>query len=292
MAAPILVLSANSNVGSAAIRHLSKAKVPVRAAVRNLAKAEALRPLGVELVYADMDEPKTLASVLNGIETAILATPADPGLPRLHSLFYDAARQHGLRHVVRISVIGADPDSPLQLGRMHGAGEKALEASGLAWTHIRPTSFMQNFFAQLGGILTQGKIFNCAGNGRIPFVDARDVGAVAAACATSSGRQGKTYDVTGPEAISYAAIAAKIGERMERKVEYVDLSPDVAAQGMIATGMPEWLARDLALFGQFAAEGRSSALSTAVRDVTGREATTFDQFLDDHAHIFGPSPGR
>jgi uncharacterized protein YbjT (DUF2867 family) len=292
MAAPIIVISANSNVGSAAVRHLAKAKIPVRAAVRNLAKAESLKPLGVEVVYADMDAPKTLATALNGVETAILATPADPGLPRLHGLFYDAAREQGLRHIVRVSVIGADPGSPLQLGRMHGEAEKALEATGMAWTHLRPVSFMQNFFAQLGPILTQGKIFNCAGKGKIPFVDARDVGALAAACATASGHESKAYDVTGPEAIAYSTVAAKIAERMQRKVEYVNLSPEEAAQGMIANGMPEWLAKDLAMLGQLAAEGKAAQVSSAVRDVTGREPGSFDQFLDDHAHIFSPSPGR
>ena len=292
MAAPILVISANSNVGSAAVRHLAKAKIPVRAAVRNLAKAESLKPLGVELAYADMDDPKTLAGALNGIETAILATPADLGLPRLHALFYDAAREHGVKHIVRVSAMGADPASPLQLGRMHGEAEKALETSGIAWTHLRPQHFMQNFFAQLGAILTQGKIFYCAGKGRLAFVDARDVGAVAAACATSPGHEGKVYDVTGPEAITYATVAAKIAERMDRKVEYVDLPADAAAQGMIASGMPEWLAKDLAMLGQFAAEGKASAASSVVRDITGREANSFDQFLDDHAHIFSPSPGR
>jgi uncharacterized protein YbjT (DUF2867 family) len=151
---------------------------------------------------------------------------------------------------------------------------------------------MQNFFAQLGPILTQGKIFNCAGDGKIAFVDSRDVGAVAATCASEDGHQGKAYDVTGPDAITYSAVAAKIAERMQRKVEYVNLPADAAAQGMIAGGLPEWLARDLAILGAMAAEGKMAAVSSAVRDITGREANNFDQFLDDHAHIFSPSPGR
>jgi uncharacterized protein YbjT (DUF2867 family) len=173
------------------------------------------------------------------------------------------------------------------LGRAHGEGERGLEASGLAWTHLRPHSFMQNLFASAGTVKSQGRIYSCMRDGRVPHVDVRDIAAVAAACLTNDGHEGKTYHITGPEAITMYEVAAQLGDAIGWRVEYVDVPPEEWVEGAVAAGFPEWVARDLAyLNSQVFASGHANAVSPIVRDLTGRDAIPFAQFARDYAVVF------
>jgi len=184
-------------------------------------------------------------------------------------------------------VIGASPYSEATVVQAHADGERDLEASGLAYTHLRPHTFMQNLLGSIPSIVGEGKIYSCMGQGRVPHVDVRDIAAVAVACLTKPGHEGKTYDITGPQALTMEEVAARIGEAIGRKVEYVDLPPEAWIAGAIAAGLPEWLARDLAwLYENVFAANRASAVSPAVRTLTGRDGITVAQFARDYAHLF------
>jgi uncharacterized protein YbjT (DUF2867 family) len=134
----ILVTGATGSNGSEAVRRLSALGVPVRALVRSRAKAERLAPLAhVEIVEGDMACPETLIGPLRGVERALLISSSVPEMLDVQTNFIDAAKKAGVGHVVKLSGIIPDLDSPFRFARMHAEIERRLETSGLAYTHLR-----------------------------------------------------------------------------------------------------------------------------------------------------------
>ncbi len=282
----ILVTGATGTTGSEVVRQLAAAGVPVRAFVRDAGKAASLRLPGVEIAVGDLDRPETLVPALDGVDRLFLLTSVDPRQVEQQGHAVDAAQRAGVRHVVKLSVLGAGLDASQSIARWHGQTEKQIEKSGMAWTHLRPHYFMQNTLGFAASIAARGALHAPMRDGRIGLVDTRDIAAVAACVLTRSGHEGKVYDITGPEALSFHDIAARIGEVTGREVAYVDVSPSDAEKWFVAGGMPVWLADALVgFFGIFAA-GHASATTRVIEDVTGTPARTFAQFVAEHAHVF------
>ena len=161
-----------------------------------------------------------------------------------------------------------------------------MEKSGMAYTHLRPNQFMQNFLGFAPSIARQGVFYAPMKDARTSLVDVRDIAAVAAAVLTGAGHEGKTYVITGPESLSYAQIAEKLAAVLGRKVEYVDVTPEQAKSGMTASGMPEWLADAInELYGPWS-RGAGEVTTNVVREVAGKQAISFDQFARDHVAAF------
>ncbi|MFQ5600100.1 MAG: NAD(P)H-binding protein, partial [Candidatus Krumholzibacteriia bacterium] len=134
----ILVTGATGTTGSEVVRQLAASRVPVRAFVRNPDKAAPLRALGVEIVVGDLDRPETLGPALEDVERLFLLSPADPSQVEQQGRAVEMAQRAGVQHIVKMSVLGADPDSPIALGRWHAQTEQHIEKSGLHFTHLRP----------------------------------------------------------------------------------------------------------------------------------------------------------
>ncbi|MEO5926944.1 MAG: NmrA family NAD(P)-binding protein [Bryobacteraceae bacterium] len=278
---PIFIASVNSKVGAEAAAQLIAGGYAVRGGVRKPSK-----PIkGVETVQADLDQPETLISALAGIETAILTTAADIDQAAQHSRFLSAAKEAGVKRIVRISVVGSALDSPHFLARSNAESERAFSESGIEATHLRPHSFMQNFLGQVGAMRATGKIFSNTGEGQIPFVDVRDIAAAAAAVATHPEFGGKTYEITGPEALTGAEVASKFSRALGIAVEFVDVPEAAVAQGMAGAGLPEWLAKDLAALNSDFARGLYVNVSPHVQQLSGRAAFDFDSFLYKNAAL-------
>src|SRR3982074_2267105 len=146
----LLVTGASGLNGGAVVRRLSAQGVPVRALVRNRNRATDLASLpGVEVVEGDMAHPETLADPLRGVDRAMLTSSSDPAMLDVQSNFIDAAKQAGVEHVVKLSGIMPEIDSDFRFARMHGQIEQHLEASGMAFTHLRAGEFMQAYFRQV-----------------------------------------------------------------------------------------------------------------------------------------------
>ncbi len=143
----ILVTGATGLNGSELVHRLSARGVPVRALVRSAAKARALSALPkVEIVEGDMARPETLSGALRGVDRAMLISSSDPAMLEVQSNFIEAARKAGVKHIVKLSGIIAELDSPFRFARMHGEIERRLEASGIAFTHLRAGEFMHAYF--------------------------------------------------------------------------------------------------------------------------------------------------
>jgi uncharacterized protein YbjT (DUF2867 family) len=281
----ILVTGATGTNGSEIVRRLSAAGTPVRALVRNRAKAAAITGAGVEIVEGDLARPETLLAALQGVQKAILVSAWLPEQVELETNFIKAARQVGLSHLVKLSAMGADSRSPVGILAQHGEIEDRVRASGVPFTFLRPNGFMQNFLASAATI-AQGALYAPVEEARVSFVDARDIAAVAVQVASNAGHEGQAYLVTGPEALTHGEVAAKLAEAIGRPVSYVNVSPEQYKSALLQYGTPEWLADGLnELFG-FYRDGVGAEVADTVSRIGRKEPISFDQFAREHASVF------
>lgn len=204
-----------------------------------------------------------------------------------------AAKAAGVRHVVMSTGLGADPASPFRLGRMHGENEKQLRESGMAWTFLQPTFFMQNLLMSAAEIRSRGTFHLPLDGGRVSWIDARDIAAVGVRALLDDGFANRELPLTGPEALGGDEMARIFSELLGREVRYLPAGLEETKRAMLAAGMPEELAEGLAELWALAPAGHLAQVSETVEAVTGRPARTFRQFVDDHRAAFlGEGEGR
>jgi uncharacterized protein YbjT (DUF2867 family) len=283
----ILITGATGTTGREVVSELRRlGATGVRALVRDPARASFVRDAGFETVEGDFEKPETLDAALEGVERALLLTPPSPQTYEHHAAFVGAAKRAGLRRVVKLSALGADASAPEGFGRWHGQSEELLKSSGIGWTILRPNFFMQNLLGQARQIASQGVIYQPAGDARASFIDARDIASVAARALTDEGHEGETYELTGPEALSYSDVAAKLSDATGKRVSYVPVTPEQFREGALAQGLPEWLVGALERLNEILASGHAEAVTDAVKRVGGKEPKTFEEFARDHAAAF------
>jgi uncharacterized protein YbjT (DUF2867 family) len=283
----ILVTGATGQHGTALLRLLSARGIAARALVRNPAKADAIAALPhVEIVHGDMARPDTLATALRGVDRAILISSATPDMQEVQTNFIEAARRAGVRHVVKLSGIAPNLDSPFRFARMHGEIEKRLEASGMAYTHLRPGEFMTVYFRQASNIASKGALFLPMEDARIASIDIGDIAEIAATVLTESGHEGKIYPLTGPEALTMAEVAARLSAATGKPIRYVNVPPEDARRAQLAAGMPPFLAD--ALFELFSERRRGieAKVWPDSERLLGRRPTSFDEFARRNAVAF------
>jgi uncharacterized protein YbjT (DUF2867 family) len=294
----ILITGATGTIGRELVDLASASGMRVRAMTRQPQQAAAHvyardRASTIEWVQGDLSAPETLPRALAGVERALLLSPSDPRQAEREEGFIGAAAAAGVGHVVKISAMGAAPDAGFAGGRLHARIEHALERSGLAFTHLRPHSFMQNLLRSAAAIREQGKLFAPMGDARVSLIDARDVAAVAAVVLREGRRHaGKHYELTGPESLSFADVAAHLGTAAGRPVTYVDVTPEDARRAMLQRGTPEWLVDNILALHACFRNGRWSVVEPTVREVTGRPARTFLDFTREHGDVLRPVPVR
>src|SRR5450759_3629638 len=283
----ILVTGATGLNGSELVRRLSAKGIPSRALVRNLVKAQPLASLPhVEVVEGDMARPDSLTAAFRGVERAMLISPSDPTMLEVQSSFIDAARKAGVKHVVKLSGIIPELDSPFRFARMHAEIEKRLEASGMAYTHLRAGEFMPSYFRQVPSIVGRGVLALPMADARIASVDIGDLAEVSIAVLTTSGHEGKTYPLTGPESLSMAEVAEKLSAAIGKTVRYVDVAPEEANKARLAAGMPPYLAEGLDELFAERRKGKESRVWPTIEEVFGLQPTSFDEFARRNAAIF------
>ena len=287
----ILVTGSTGNVGAPLVRELAAMGAPTRALVHTSEKAGAVERESVEVMVGDFGAPETLDAALEGVEHVFLLTPPDPRQPEWEKNVVRAAQRAGVSHVVKQSVQGADADSPIRIGRIHGGCERLLEGSGMGWTFLRPNLFMQTTLAFAPQVAADGRFYAPLTEAKTSMIDARDVAAVAARALTEEGHEGKVHELTGPEAISHRDIAEKLSGVLGRPVEHVEVSFEDARGGMIGMGMPEWLADALFELFEVRQAGYTAGVTGTVAEITGREARSYEEFAHDYKEAFSEAPG-
>jgi uncharacterized protein YbjT (DUF2867 family) len=283
----ILVTGATGLNGSELVRRLSAKGVFVRALVRSTTRAEKLSSLpNVEIVQGDMARPETLREALAGVERAMLISSSDPAMLEVQSNFIEEARKSGVKHVVKLSGIMPERDSPFRFARMHGEIERRLEISGMAFTHLRAGEFMHAYFRQVPSMVARGALLLPMEDAKIASIDIGDVAEVAATVLTSSGHEGKIYPLTGPEALSMAEVAEKLSAATGKRIQYFNISPEEAKKASLAAGVPPFTAEALAELFAERRKGKEAQVSLVIPTVFGWQATSFDEFARRHAAIF------
>ena len=291
----ILVTGATGNIGTELIKQLSVhdegRNVRVRAAIRSINKAAKIKSSGVELVEIDYAKPATLSEAFNGVDKLFLNTPFQPDLAELTSnMVAEAAKSGRVEHIVKLSVLGAETEPSITMSRLHRQAEKRIEESGIAFTFLRASGFMQNFVNFFGNsIKSKGVFYVPAGDGKLSFVDVRDIAAVGVKVLTDNqgGRyKGKAYPITGPEALSYGEAAEILSREVGKKISYVDIAEESARKGLKEIGMDDWFINSLMELYAIVRAGYTSDLSSAVEELTGKKPISFSQFATDYADSF------
>ena len=226
----ILVTGATGTVGSEVVKQLvsspsSSGYNIIRAAVHSQNKADRFRQYrGVEIVNMDYNKPETIADALNHVNKLFLLTLPSPNMADISSsLVKEAKKRNDLKHIVKLSVMEADAEPGTTIGRLHRQEEKIIEESGIPYTFLRSGAFMRNFVNFFGQTIKNESAFYLpAGDGRVSFVDVRDIAAVATEIllTKSNGSQqqkNKAYDITGHDALSYSQAAEILSGGLVRK---------------------------------------------------------------------------
>jgi uncharacterized protein YbjT (DUF2867 family) len=182
--------------------------------------------------------------------------------------------------------VAGGPDSGTQIGRWHWTTEKQIEASGVVFTFLRPNFYMQQMLTFAPSIAATGSFSLPMGTGEVSLVDARDVAAVAVCALTEEGHDRKIYDLTGPEALSFDAIADELSRATGKRISYVHVPPEYARKQLFGSGMPRWLVDDMLILCASFRDGYGAGVSSTVRDATKQAPRTFGQFARDYAQVF------
>ncbi|GAB3998168.1 SDR family oxidoreductase [Spirosoma daeguense] len=283
----ILITGATGAIGTELTKLLSAQGIPFRAMVRSLKNAQSLSELtGAELVEGDFNDPISLTQALTGIKRAFLLTNSSEQAEAQQLRFVATAKQAGLSHLVKLSQLAASPDSPVRFLRYHAVVEQVIQESGMNFTFLRPNLFMQGLLGFRSSIIEQGKFFATIGDARISLIDIRDIAAATAATLTESGHEGKTYTLTGPQALTHSEIADQLSSVLGKRVTFVDIPADAMREALIGVGFPTWQADGLLEDYAHYSRNEASATTSTVQDVTGTAARTFADFALDYAPAF------
>lgn len=285
----ILVTGATGNIGSVVVQLLADSDVSVRAMTRSPESVDWSTNLDVEVVKGDFMAPPTLDDALTGIDKAFLLSPNVESMAEMQSNFVAAAERADIRHLVKLSAAGADPDTSWDIARWHGRVEQEIEASTIDHTFVRPVSYMQNLRADAETIRSKGEFTRATpADARINVVDTRDVGRLVATVLREDQHRGAVYKPTGPEPITFEAMAQALTDATGHNVTFRELTPAEAKQSIVDDGSPEWLADAMVGLQVAFGDGIADLNTDDVQQVTGEPSRSFTTFAQDHAEIFTP----
>jgi uncharacterized protein YbjT (DUF2867 family) len=279
----ILITGASGNVGREVLKQVMETGNHVRAAFQTLSNA-ANAPAGVDVAILDYNKPETIRAALEGIERVFLVGPPTSNLPAMERNAVDQMKASGTAHVVKLSAMGGRSAT---FPRQHTDSEDYIKSSGISYTFLRPNGFMQNFVNySKETIVNQSAFYGSQGNGKVSHIDIRDIAAVAAKTLTGGEHEGKTYTLTGPQALSNSEVAQIFSDELGHPIRYVDVPPDQLRRGMLDAGVPEWSADALLDLARLYREGGASAVTRDVDHVLGREPISFTQFVRQYRQAF------
>jgi uncharacterized protein YbjT (DUF2867 family) len=282
----ILVTGATGTIGGATLNALLKrGGNTIRVAVRNAAKAEALEKKGAQPVDFEWGNAEKMAAALKGVDKLFLLTPFSNDQVEVGKQLVDAAKAAGVKHIVKLSAIGCDMEPGIQLGRWHRAIEKHIEASGIAYTFLRPNNFFENFVNYYPPA-QDGVIYLPFGEGKVSWIAGEDIGEAAAVALTQDGHANKAYNLTGSEALGAGEIAAILKEVSGSNIRYMDVPESVALEGIKKFGAPDWMADAMMELHAVDKAGYAAAITDDFKNITGHAPMTFKAFAKANADKF------
>jgi uncharacterized protein YbjT (DUF2867 family) len=281
-----LVTGANGNAGSLIVKEFAKHAIPVRALVRSRESATKLFGLhGVEIVEGDMSRTESLGASLRGVSKAIMISTADESLVDTQCAFIDSAVAAGVKHIVKFSgqESGINFDAQrFRFTRMHEQIEDYLERTIATWTHLRPSQFMQVYLREAPTIVARDSFYLPCEDIALSPIDLEDVAKIAFKIAVTDGHQSKSYQVTGPEALTMDQIAAKLSDVVGRTIRYVRVSRQMRADTLLSGGVSPMFVAALDEQAEERVKHKESLVDTRVFDLCNLRPTTFLEFAQRH----------
>jgi uncharacterized protein YbjT (DUF2867 family) len=281
----ILVTGATGNTGSMLIPKLINADRDVRILVRDTEKGESFRNMGAEVVTGDLDVEESIVPAVKDIDKIYLLTWNGPTqLQQVENVLNAVKKAGGRPHIIRHSMWG--PES--RIIKQGLEAEELIKSSGLPWTILKPTFYMQNLMMAAGTISSDGVIYWDMGKGKLGMIDVRDIAEAAFSALTKEGLEGKSYILTGPQAISFDDIASIFSEKLGKEVKYINVPGEASRQAMVGMGLPEWIADGYVELSAGFSKNFAASTTDNVEILTGRPARSFEQFAGDFLTVFAP----
>jgi uncharacterized protein YbjT (DUF2867 family) len=283
----VLVTGATGNTGSGVVAGLLGQGNNVRGLVRNAEKGKGLRELGAELAIGDLDDATSLtADIFDGVTDVYFCTWNGPTALEHWKHFHAALQSAGASpRIVRLSAFGA-PES--RIIQQLAEAEQDLKDSGLVWTILQPTFFMQNTMMTAPTVKEQGAIYFDWGEGRAGMIDVRDIvdSALAVLTAVDGRFDGQSFVLTGPEAIGFAEVASHIGHVIGKDVQYVAVPHDAAKESMLGMGFPEWIVDGFVELAIGFENNFANTTTDGVETLAGHAPRSFKQFAADFRGVW------
>lgn len=286
----IVVTGSTGTIGSELVRLLAEAGADTRAVYRHA--EPAVHPAHVSFFSADLADPRQAEDALAGATSLFLLTGNEPGFREVQITVVEAAQRRGVRHLVKLSALGASDHSKSGIGRDHWTVEQALQRTIIPWTILRPHAFMQNWLKDVAAsVRADNTIYSPIGDGRVPFIDTRDIAAVAAQVLLHPDAHiGKKYVLTGGEAVGYADLAAELTTVTGRAIAYRPISMEEARARLTRLGQPAALIDATLAIAAYQRDGGPTArVSPSVAQILGRPPRTIGDFARDYAAAWSPS---
>src|ERR1700734_3225953 len=282
----LFVTGAGGHLGRRVVELLLEQRAgKIVAGTRKPEKLADLAARGVEVRHADFEDPKGLEGALAGVDRVlIISTDAidRPGR-RLaqHKAAVAAEVSAGVKHALYTSMPNPET-SPVVFAPDHLGTEQALKASGLSYTILRMCWYTDFLIPTLAPAAPSGKLRAATGRGGAPYVTRDDCAQAAAAALASRDTNNQTWNITGPDLMTYAELAKLASELTGRPVSFEAVTPEERLAQLVAVGTPEPIAKML-VAGQLAiAQGKMGTPTAAVKELTGREPMSVRQFLTAH----------
>jgi uncharacterized protein YbjT (DUF2867 family) len=279
-----LITGATGNIGALVVKRLLNRGDRPRVLVRDAEKARSLYGDRVDVFVGDFAVATSMMTALTGVDAFLLVSSVDD-LAARDEVAAKAAKAAGVKHLVKISSI-AVPQNNIGTGRWHAQGEAAVRASGVPFTFIRPSGFMDNCLWWARSIKSEGVVRSSAGDGKSPVIHGDDIAAVATKAMTTQGYIGESLPVTGPELLSYPEMVMKIGARIGKPLRYEALSDEEERRQLIARNRPTHMVDALISVFRAMREERLARATDTVERVLGRKPISFDRWVEEHAAAF------
>jgi uncharacterized protein YbjT (DUF2867 family) len=284
----ILVTGATGTIGRIVVKKLKEKNVDFVAGVMNSAHVLKMKDEGTRAVEISFTNRKLLTEAMEDATAVFVMLPTVEYMHDWAENLLVAAREAGVRFVVRCSVIGADVHSTYRSKKVHGFVDKSIKESGMRYTILRPNTFMQSFSTYYSGsIRDEGEFRLPQGYGRISYVDARDVASVAAEILVEPEKHKYSeYDITGDAALTNNEVADILSAVTGRRIHYVPIEDAVAVQQLKDMGMSEWTIEMTMSSHTYVKDGRAATITKTVREITGAYPVSTEQFAREHAHLW------
>jgi (4-alkanoyl-5-oxo-2,5-dihydrofuran-3-yl)methyl phosphate reductase len=278
-----LITGATGSIGSLVVKRMLQQDIRPRILVRDIDKARRLYDDCVDITVGDLANGGSLAAALEGVEALFLVN-SGPDLAARDGSAARAAFNAGVQRIVKLSTF--DVEQGVGTGIWHAQGEAAIRATGIGFTFVRPTGFMNNALFWAPSIKADGVVRSATGEGKIAFIHPDDIADTVTAALITPDHNQESLSISGPAALSYAEMTAIIGQAIGRPLRFEPTTEEEPRTQMIANGdEAESLDYHLSIF-RAIREGRMGIVTDTIRRVLGRPPLTFKNWVEENVRQF------